>query len=73
MTCKQCIHYGICIWTQVETKKTKVCNKFKNKADFVEVVRCEKCAYRKSCGQQIYLEGSYTSIGMCDEGIRERF
>lgn len=43
MTCKDCIHNGICISTQVESKHKKVCKSFKNKADFVEVVRCKDC------------------------------
>ena len=37
MTCKDCFHYGVCIWTQVETKDMKNCKDFKNKADFVEL------------------------------------
>ena len=45
MTCKDCMHYKICVWTQVETDITKTCEMFKNKADFVEVVRCKKCKY----------------------------
>lgn len=40
-------------------------------ADVVEVVTCEKCAYRENCGQQIYLERSYTSIDWCSEGRKE--
>jgi len=35
MTCKDCIHDGICIWTQVDSKNKKVCKDFKNKADFI--------------------------------------
>ena len=41
MTCKEnCIHYEIC---RDEHKNKLLCSEFKNKADFVEVVRCEKC------------------------------
>ena len=36
-TCKDCIHYGICLWTQVELTKHKVCKDFKNKAEFEEL------------------------------------
>ena len=45
MTCKDCLHYGICLWTQVDAQHKKICKDFKNKAYFVEVVRCEKCKY----------------------------
>jgi hypothetical protein len=53
MTCKDCIHYEACkaIFTFAFNKKLsdKVignaaeCDHFKNKADFVEVVRCKDC------------------------------
>ena len=40
MTCKDCISYNVCEWGQLyETP----CVKFKNKTDFVEVVRCKDC------------------------------
>ena len=56
MTCKDCLHYDACrdaegmdescLTTDVEYEDmTKWCHCFKNKADFVEVVRCEKCKY----------------------------
>lgn len=48
--CKECIHYGICIWTQVNTEKKKVCKDFKNKADFVEVVHGEWIAINSNFG-----------------------
>ena len=58
MICKDCIHYEVCqdgvcdeCFTE-ETPKTVRemysplgCETFKNKADFVEVVRCEKCKH----------------------------
>ena len=43
-TCANCIHYEVCngieFWKNCTQKGL-----FKNKADFVEVVRCEKCKY----------------------------
>ena len=48
MTCKNdCLHYNICQYHIDEETPFAVteCNNFKNKADFVEVVRCEKCKY----------------------------
>ena len=53
MTCKDCIHYEVCDWDKDKYDKSiitsfpncdeKSCGLFQNKADFVEVVRCEKC------------------------------
>ena len=45
MTCKDCLYYEVCPLGLAIQGKTGTCLKFKNKADFVEVVRCEKCKY----------------------------
>lgn len=50
MTCKDCIHYFACsanggLFNEKDETKEMRCGHFKNKADFVEVVRCEKCKY----------------------------
>lgn len=48
MTCKDCIHYEVCNYHITEETPLTVdeCSHgFKNKADFVEVVRCKKCKY----------------------------
>ena len=43
MTCKDCIHRGLCdAHGYIDADD---CAFFKNKADFVEVVRCEKCKH----------------------------
>lgn len=49
MTCKDCIHYEVCQYHITEETEMTVneCGKFKNKADFVEVVRCKDCVYRQ--------------------------
>ena len=44
MTCKDCIHYGICTFHLTGNEWSK-CFHFKNKADVVEVVRCGKCKH----------------------------
>ena len=50
-TCKDCIYFKRCVVLGVELdmhhdkEADKNCRHFKNKADFVEVVRCEKCKY----------------------------
>ena len=48
MTCKDCIHIDLCYLHEHYGKdeNDKACKKyFKNKADFVEVVRCSECKY----------------------------
>ena len=46
-TCKDCIHYEVCnIHGYIDADE---CAVFKNKADFVEVVHCEKCKYCDHC------------------------
>ena len=51
-TCKDCAHYEVCFdFTHLKYSKNlpdnreDVCDHFKNKADFVEVVRCKDCTY----------------------------
>lgn len=55
-TCNDCIHYDACKNILLNSKPeyknknlivTGVCKLFKNKADFVEVVRCGQCKYWK--------------------------
>lgn len=77
MTCKDCIHDMACGEVDVfrlaimhNNKAEKYCKNFENKADFVKVVRCQKCAYREACNKEIYVEHSYTSIDWCSEGER---
>ena len=51
MTCKECLYYEVCKdylakcaeYGEAE-RINNPCTKFKNKADFVEVVRCKDCA-----------------------------
>jgi hypothetical protein len=46
MTCKDCIGYEYCNPQPKNPRQVeKWCKKFKNKADFVEIVRCAKCKY----------------------------
>ena len=59
-TCKDCIHYDICatkdekvsLSTRVKELVADDFTCFKNKADFVEVVRCKDCdvPHNKWCG-----------------------
>ena len=45
--CKDCIHYDVCGYhIDEETDMTIAeCGKLKNKADYVEVVRCKDCKH----------------------------
>lgn len=71
MTCKDCIGYKFCsrgrngqtnfYGKDVACNNVDIlCNDFKNKADFVEVVRCSECRHkvdycgRIMCGRMMY-------------------
>ena len=45
MTCKDCIHEIVCGQDEVFKYGAYECTQLKNKADFVEVVRCSECQY----------------------------
>ena len=48
MTCEDCLSYDACLnWTDgwLDTDRACDCEWFKNKADFVEVVRCKDCKH----------------------------
>ena len=50
MTCKDCLHYPACTeWNEkfiaLRIENGSFCKDFKNKADFVEVVRCKDCEH----------------------------
>ena len=49
MACKNCVHYDICL-LHLKGDEDKRCQRFKNKADFVEVVRCKDCEYHEIRG-----------------------
>ena len=45
-TCKDCIYRAMCYKHEHYGKENEEpCEMFKNKADFVEVVRCKKCKH----------------------------
>ena len=54
MTCKDCINDKLCDMWAVESGlpfvNPNTCEHFKNKADYVEVVRCRKCEYYEPIG-----------------------
>ena len=69
MTCKDCIHNQVCDMPIITDgrKNADNCGRYKNKADFVEVVRCKDCRHYEA---DIICEG----VGYCNEhqrGMRE--
>lgn len=57
-TCKECIHNDFCnVDGYIDADD---CTFFKNKADFVEVVRCEECRHKDDCaGQMVHTTRDY--------------
>ena len=53
MTCKDCICYEILCLDTLQENELELCDYFKNKADFVEVVRCEKCIHSEDYNGRI--------------------
>ena len=43
MTCKDCLYYSSCNIAYLDPND--ICEDFKNKNNFVEVVRCKDCEY----------------------------
>ena len=87
MTCyTNCLHSDVCKcadgveYKDCENMKAD-CPHFKNKADFVEVVRCSKCKYKDDCAGQIVhttrdyvLEqniSTYNKVDFCSYGERK--
>ena len=61
MTCNDCIHQYCCKYDRffgVDEVENK-CNYFKNKADFVEVVRCKDCKHWAKMRYDTLLERSF--------------
>lgn len=77
MTCRDCIHYDVCVIVENSANKDEDyysefgCNDFKNKADYVEVCRCKDCIYNEigSCTHsQKYDEDNYRADYFCADG-----
>ncbi len=59
MTCKDCAWFDVCYKVEHYGRDTEtICQSFKNKADYVEVVRCKDCTFRQPID-----EGRYTFKG----------
>ena len=68
-TCKDCIHRNVCKAYEPEDPEC-FCNQFKNKADFRKVTRCEKCKYKETCEQYLYIDSNRTELVYCSYGER---
>ena len=61
MTCYDCVHINVCKAYEPEDADC-ICNQFKNKADFVEVVRCDDCYLQGHC----VVEDTFNTARMAD-------
>lgn len=81
MTCNNCIHGELCMGRTDTTPFTKTeyrdlynvekfCEDFKNKADFVEVVRCKNCVKAiKEFAERLKEVGTKVEGGKGFEGV----
>ena len=72
-TCKDCIHEEICDMPIITDgrKNASNCKHFKNKADFVEVVRCSECAHANNHPLRCICHRFHTDVnenGFCSYG-----
>jgi hypothetical protein len=66
MTCEDCLYYEVCPLGLVANGSTGTCLKFKDKANFVEVVRCKDCKHNVANWHHDELDATdYTDI-TCD-------
>ena len=72
MTCKDCIHEKVCIDKHYYDEDSILsCDDFKNKSDFVEVVRCKDCgSYNKHYGECTLNGSHFGENGYCCRGTR---
>ena len=68
-TCKQCLHEELCNIQGYADADDCCC--YKDKADFVEVVRCKDCPHQEQCCEFIMISGKDKTIDFCSEGIRK--
>ena len=78
MTCKECLYYEVCKDYLVKCAEhgeaeriNNPCTKFKNKADFVEVVRCSECKYKDECLQKVDCDCLGRELVYCSYGERK--
>jgi hypothetical protein len=66
--CKKCFHYQMCHSIDINAP----CVAFKNKADVVEVVRCESCKYYNSNHYNCFvMRAKVRPTDFCSHGERK--
>ena len=75
MSCYDCVHLNVCKAYEPEEADC-ICNQFKNKADFVEVVRCPECIYCENmkCTELRDNSGHPLDVAIfdyCSQGVRK--
>lgn len=60
MTCKDCICYDILCKDTLQDDELQLCDSFKNKADFIEVVRCKNCIHGEVSIMSLTKDGKKT-------------
>ena len=76
-TCKDCLKYDICPFNS-ETHEKENCKYFKDKTNFVEVVRCKDCLYATeryghiNCTHGVPYRNSWNKLDeYCSHGVRK--
>jgi hypothetical protein len=74
ITCEDCIHHNVCGYhiTDETDLTVEECTHFKNKANFVEVVRCRECKHADIIGNTLYCfywDRNTDEEGFCHEGV----
>lgn len=65
MTCKDCIHYDICVF-HLKGNENEKCLHFKNNADLVEVVRCKDCEHWEATDDGVSWNNKGRTDGACE-------
>ena len=75
MSCYECVNINVCKAYEPEDADC-ICNHFKNKADFAEVVRCPECIYCENmkCTELRDNSGYPLDVAIfdyCSQGVRK--
>ena len=72
-SCKDCMCYEILCQHTLQDDELKPCKSFKNKSDFVEVVRCKNCKHYDEVGEcEVHpYDGRFNVNYFCADGERK--
>lgn len=68
MTCKKCIHNGVC--PHLKDSDAEKCKQYIDKANVVEVVRCENCKHWDRITQECLHWWGFRANDYCSYGER---